>query len=153
MRVQLRGALGLQVTDRIKEFRFVDVHPRCGMMANEQMCIRRTSPDAVSEHPQPSRVHHIIGHVLIRIARHRLRIHLPLAGGDVVQILRDIDLVAQTFNVGRVRILYHNDRAPKRRRGELPISMSNPLVVLTLTGSPKLLPRISSMDNSFLSIC
>ena len=99
MMVPLGGALDLHLTKRIRAFHFEDADSTYAMGVGEHESIRRTSHDVVSEHPDARRFHHIIGHVLICVNRHRLMIHTPLDGRHMVQILWGVDLVAETLDV------------------------------------------------------
>ena len=99
MIVPLRGAFNLHVTNRIRAFHLDDADSTYAMRVGERESIRRTTHDVVSEHPDLRWFHHIIGHVLIGIDRDRLMIHPTLDGRHVVQILRSIDIVAETLDV------------------------------------------------------
>ena len=93
--VPLRGALDLHIAHRIGTFDFEDAHSTCSVRVSEDQSSGRGTHDVVSENPEPGWFYDTSGRVLIRINRYRFVILTPLDGWDVVDILGDIDFVAE----------------------------------------------------------
>ena len=77
------------------------------MRVGEEYSIRGGTHDVVSEHSDPGWLHDTSSLVLIRIVRHRLVIQPSSDGRHVIQILRSIELVAETLEIGWVGVAHH----------------------------------------------
>ena len=96
----LGGPLRFHIAHRIGALDFEDAHSTRGVRVGEDKSIGRATHDVVSEHPDPDWLHDASSLVLIRIDRHLLVIQTPSDGRYMVKILRSIELVAETLDVG-----------------------------------------------------
>ena len=123
-------------TKRTGLFHFEDADGTCGVRVCELDSIGGGTPHVVSEHSDSYWLQHCRS-CSDCIDRHRLVVHSPLDGRDIVKILLGEELVAETLDVRRVGIPHHNDRTSKHRRRDLSISISHPIVIVTLAISSK----------------
>ena len=125
------------ISRRIGPFEFEDAHRTCGMRVSEVNSTGRGTHDVFWN------IHSPLGFSILPTMTWYEAIasdscsRPPLNGRDVLEILRSIDIVAELLHDGWVRLAHHIDREPKLRRWELSITISNPIVVLTLARGPK----------------
>ena len=113
----LGGPLPVHIAHRIGALDFEDADSTRGVRVGEDKSIGRGTQDFVSEHPDPGWFHDTYSLVLIRIDRHRLMIHTSFDGSHVIQILRTIELVSTTLEIGWVALTIHTYCTHKLRSG------------------------------------
>ena len=96
----VRAAHEYHIGDRTGTPDFENTQTKCSMKVDEEMSIRGSTDDVVSELPEPGWFHYTSTRVLIRLNRHLLMIETALLGRDVLEILRSLDIIAEMLELG-----------------------------------------------------